>query len=130
VLRRNGPIARTVRLALFPSYAFINLQGSGWINVCHSPGVRTLLRNGNQPAWCPDGTVEALQASEHTRATPLPSHRSWRPGDPCQLTTGPFAHMPAVIHALDDHSVTITLLMFGELRNVSVNNHDLSPINE
>jgi len=128
VLRHH---TRIVTLPLFVGYGFVALADDDpWIPIQYTPGVRSLLRHGSRPALCPPGAVEALQASEYLRATPLPAHRPWRTGDACCLTQGPFAHMHAVVHALDDHTATLSLLMLGELRHVTVPFHAITPIKD
>jgi transcription antitermination factor NusG len=112
---RTGP--------LFPGYLFVQLRlDRPWNPVRYCPGVFSLLSIDGIPSICPDAAVEALQATEALRATPTPDSRYWAPGMPCSLGK-PHAliGVPAIVTAVHDHDIAdITMIMFGQLRSLSV----------
>ena len=107
---------------LFPGYLFVRLDLSRpWHPVRYAPGVFNLISvDGTTPSICPEAVVEALQATEHLRATPTPAGALWAPGMPCRLATGPFEGHDAVVTQVTANVAFVAILMFGHLREVSL----------
>ncbi len=106
---------------LFNGYLFCRIRlDQPWNPVKLCPGVFSLISVDGIPSICPDAVLDALRASEHLRAIPQPPSALWAPGTPCRLAAGPFAHHDAVVTEVEDHTARVAILMFGQLRQVSV----------
>jgi transcriptional antiterminator RfaH len=127
-IRRRDRVLRTlfhpVEVPLFPSYAFVSFdpQHDPWRPIVNTLGVYALLR---RPDGIPNpvarGSVEALQALDALRRSIAPPGASWASGMPCSPATGtPFAGHPAVVVSVTGQRAIIAMLLFGELRQVSV----------
>ena len=129
--KRRDPVLRTmtrlVELPLFTSYAFVLLgQHDPWVPIRYTPGVHSLLMSGGQPNIAARASIEALEASQELRRTLTPPGSPWRPGAPCQPSDGPFQGLPAVVtEILPGNRARIAIMMFGELRRVSVDVNSL-----
>jgi transcriptional antiterminator RfaH len=107
--------------ALFPGYLFIRLSPlKPWYPIRYAPGVFHLLTVEGKPHPCRAGAVEALQALEAQRATPLPESALWAPGMPCSLGTGPFEGHLGMVLSVGREMALVSLMLFGALREVSV----------
>ena len=106
---------------LFPGYCFVRMRlDRPWSPVTYAPGVFSLLSFDGKPATCSDTVVEAVRSAvDAAEAFPAPSHH-WKPGTPCSLAAGPLKGMPAVVTHVATETATITVMMLGHLRNVSV----------
>ena|SRR5215472_12603486 len=115
-------IWRVVHKPLFPRYAFLrHAEGQPLIPVWHTPGVRALIVNAERkPQYARNGAVEALQATEPFRRSPLPPGAEWAPGDACSLAAGVFKGQPAAVSAIEDEIAEVSVIMLGELRSVRV----------
>ena len=124
--KRRDPVLRTmtrsVELPLFTSYAFVLLgQHDPWVPIRYTPGVHSLLMSGGQPNIAAMASIEALEASQELRRSIAPSGASWASGMPCSPATGtPFAGHPAVVVSVNREIAQIALVLFGELRTVSI----------
>ena len=125
--KRRDPVLRTmtrlVELPLFTSYAFVLLgQHDPWVPIRYTPGVHSLLMSGGQPNIAARASIEALEASQELRRSIAPPNASWAPGMPCSPAVGsPFAgHHAVVTEILPGNRARIAIMMFGELRQVSV----------
>jgi transcriptional antiterminator RfaH len=127
-IRRRDRVLRTlfhpVEVPLFPSYAFVSFdpQHDPWRPIVNTLGVYALLR---RPDGIPNpvarGSVEALQALDVLRRSIAPPGTYWAPGTPCSPATGTsFAGHPAVVISVDREIAQIALVLFGELRTVSI----------
>jgi transcriptional antiterminator RfaH len=127
-IRRRDRVLRTlfhpVEVPLFPSYAFVSFdpQHDPWRPIVNTLGVYALLR---RPDGIPNpvarGSVEALQALDELRRYIAPPGASWASGMPCSPAMGtPFAGHPAVVVSVDREIAQIALVLFGELRTVSI----------
>jgi transcription antitermination factor NusG len=77
--------------------------------------------SGGVPNRVPDGAVEALQAGDEMRRLLPPASDTWRPGAPCRLANGsPLDGINAVVKSVAGDSARVHVLMFGELREVTV----------
>jgi transcription antitermination factor NusG len=113
---------------LFPGYLFVQLDlARPWNPVRYAPGVFCLLATNGIPSICPDGALEALRAGDALRASPRRETTQWAPGVPCRPATGPFRDHPAVVASVQRETATITLMLFGHLRTVSVPLDALAP---
>ena len=107
---------------LFPGYCFLQLgTDQPWYPIAWCPGVYSLLQCQGKPSIVPGGVISALQAGDELRATPIPKSSCWAPGTPCRLAAGPFAHHDAVVTEVGHDIARVALMMFGQLRTVSVN---------
>ena len=107
--------------ALFPGYLFVHLDpAKPWYPIRFAPGVFSLLTIEGIPNPCPAGAVEALQATDAARASPLPASSYWAPGMPCSLAVGTLAAVPGVVLEVRDDMAFVSTMMFGHLREISV----------
>jgi len=106
---------------LFPCYLFVAFDDPTiWRPVRETPGVHSVLTSGNHVQPVSHNAVSALQASEAQRnATPLPD-AAWNVGDACCISHEPFQHIVAAISALNGHLATISIIMLGQLRDITV----------
>jgi len=130
VLRRDPvtrSITRQIEAPLFTSYLFVGIQSPHWAPIRHTLGVRSLLMSGLNPYLLPEAVWSALQAGEALRRTLTPPGTSWRPGAPCQPRDGPFQGLPAAVVQVDGQTAKIAIVMFGELRTVTISVECLVP---
>ena len=123
--KRRDPVLRTmtrsVELPLFTSYAFVLLdQHDPWVPIRYTPGVHSLLMSGGQPNIAAMASIEALEASQELRRSIAPPGASWVPGMPCSPGNGVFTGHPAVVVSVDRGTAKVAIMMFGELRTVSI----------
>ena len=130
--KRRDPVLRTmtrlVELPLFTSYAFVLLgQHDPWVPIRYTPGVHSLLMSGGLPNIAARASIEALEASQELRRSIAPPNALWAPGMPCSPAVGsPFAgHHAVVTEILPGNRARIAIMMFGELRQVSVDVNSL-----
>jgi transcriptional antiterminator RfaH len=118
--------------ALFPGYLFVRLDlARPWYPIRYAPGVYGLILTDGIPSLCPEATVEALQATEAMRATPLPATASWAPGMACSVRKGyALEGLPAVITHAATETANIAVMLFGHLRNILVPLDALAPRGE
>ena len=124
-VRRRDRVLRTlihtVEVPLFRSYLFVlHEPGSSWRPIRGTPGVQTLVTVGGRLEYAVPGAVEALQATERLRRAPTAPEHLYRPGSACRLSAGPLRGHEAVVAEIDGESATVTVMLFGELRRVSV----------
>ena len=126
-VKRRDPVLRTmtrlVEVPLFVSYAFVSLAPTDpWVPIRYTPGVHSLLMSGPRPSINASHAVSVLEASQELRRSIAPSGASWAPGAPCSPAVGtPFAGHPAVVtEILSGNRAMIAMMLFGELRQVSV----------
>jgi transcription antitermination factor NusG len=118
-------LTRPVERPLFTSYLFVAVPLTLWGPIRHTLGVRSLLMSGEKPYLLPDAVWNALQAGEALRRTPTTPGSLWRPGAPCQPRDGPFQGLPAVVIEVERQIAKVAIVMFGELRQVSVDVNSL-----
>ena len=123
--KRRDPVLRTltrvVIAPLWPGYLFVHHDSrDSWRPIYETPGVRSVLKTRDQIQWANAGDVEAVRASEELRRTLTPPGSLWRPGDACQPCDGPFQGLPAVVLEVERQIARVAIMMFGELRTVSV----------
>jgi transcription antitermination factor NusG len=119
-------LKRLVVVPLFSRYLFVQHDNPDlWRPIRETPGVHCVLTNGNRIQYARAGDVEAVQASEALRRTPTTPGSLWRPGAPCQPRDGPFQGLPAVVLEVERQIAKVAIVMFGELRQVSVDVNSL-----
>jgi transcription antitermination factor NusG len=64
--------------------------------------------------------VEALIVTEQLRRAPTAREHQFRPGSACRLAAGALRGHDGVVAEVDGDSVAVMVLLFGELRRVSV----------
>jgi transcription antitermination factor NusG len=123
---RRDPVTRTmtrpVDVPLFTSYIFVAVPLTQWGPICHTLGIKRLLMSGEKPYTLTEAAQSALHAVEALAATHPPTDSWTAPGVPCSLGTGAFRGHEGVIVRVDTRKGTadVAMLMFGELRTVSV----------
>jgi transcription antitermination factor NusG len=123
VIRRRDNAIRSlwhrVDVPLFPSYLF--LRGANrdlWRPIRETPGVLSVLRTGDRIHQLPDMAVEAVRSAlEAVQGLPAPL-TPWKPGTPCSLAQGALAGHPAVVLRIDGDHATVSVLLFGALREI------------
>jgi len=124
--KRRDPVLRTltrvVLAPLWPGYLFVHHDSrDSWRPIYETPGVRSVLKTRDQIQWANAGDVEALEASEASRRCIAPPGASWAPGMPCSpVARTPFAGHPAVVISVERQTARIAMLLFGELRTVTI----------
>jgi transcription antitermination factor NusG len=122
-LRHRLPhtLQRTIFRPMFPGYLFVQHDPAvSWTPIRITPGVRSMLRNGNQLQYANAGDLEAVRAAEEAgRITPTSHPHQWAPGAPVALLAGALRGHPAVVLATHGDHATVAVLLFGALRQVS-----------
>jgi len=117
--RATPSIVHTVQRPLFTSYLFVTVDAH-WAPIANSRGVRRLLMTDGKPGIVARAAIEALRAAEALAATQPPDRTSWAPGMPCSLAAGPFEGHPAVVLKAEKEMALVSVMMFGQLREVAV----------
>lgn len=113
---------------LFPRYCFVRLDLTRpWHPVTHAPGVFQLVAFDGKPATCRAGAVEALQAAEAQRALHPQPDAQWAPGTPVALAGGMWDGIPGIILKVGKDMALVSMLMFGQLREIAVSFDCLRP---
>jgi transcription antitermination factor NusG len=133
--KRRDPVlhtlTRVVQRPLFSGYVFCwHDSRDSWRPVYETPGVRGVIKNGNQIQWVRAGAVEAVRAAEAARRCPTAETAEWAPGVPCSLALGPLAGTSAVVVSVGADMALVAMMMFGELREVAVQLDCLRPRDE
>jgi transcription antitermination factor NusG len=118
-------LTRPVERPLFTSYLFVAVPLTLWGPIRHTLGVKRLLMSGEKPYLLPDAVWSALQAGEELRRAVQAPGAYWAPGTPCSPGNGVFTGHPAVVISVDRGKAIIAMLLFGELRQVSVDVNSL-----
>jgi transcriptional antiterminator RfaH len=118
-------LTRPVERPLFTSYLFVAVPLTLWGPIRHTLGVRSLLMSGEKPYLLPDAVWSALQAGQELRRSVQAPGAYWAPGTPCSPGNGVFTGHPAVVVSVTGQRAIIAMLLFGELRQVSVDVNSL-----
>jgi transcriptional antiterminator RfaH len=114
-------LTRPVERPLFTSYLFVAVPLTLWGPIRHTLGVRSLLMSGDRPSIVATALLDVLRAAEGVRRSVVAPGALWAPGMPCSPVAGtPFAGHPAVVISVERGKAIIAMLLFGELRQVSV----------
>jgi len=112
-------LLHTVTVPLFSRYLFVQHDpATSWGPIRDTPGVRNVIRCGNQLQYVRKGAVSALQAVEALAATQPPKDAQWRPGDAVAPRTGPFQGLGGVVLSAEGEDATVGILFLGQLREV------------
>jgi transcription antitermination factor NusG len=110
-----------VEVPLFRSYLFVQHQpGTSWRGIRSAPGVASIVCAGHEIRYAAPGVVEQLRVTEALRRTPAPLKQRFRPGSACRLSAGALRGHEAVVVEIDGDSAAVAVMLFGELRRVSV----------
>lgn len=118
---------------LFPRYMFVRFdhKSESWSPVRASPGVADILRSDGQTvAYAPEAAISALQASEASRRTLTPPSDVWQPGSACAAVLGVGQRVEGVVVSVRGQKAIIGAIMFGAIREVSVDLDRLLPRSE
>lgn len=91
---------RDVICPLFPGYIFVRARAVEWHKVLTTPGVLTVVRNGEQPALLADSFITRLRdAIERHGVVPEPVSESveYRPGDEVIVQEGALKGVRGVV---------------------------------
>lgn len=126
-LRRRDRVIRTMHhnaeAPLFPGYCFVGLgDADPWRPITNTRGVYALLRDPTtgKPRPLRQGVLEAVREAEAVARTRMTFGHGWSPGQPCALDYGAFQDQPAVVLKVGQDMALVSMLMFGELREVAV----------
>lgn len=128
--RRRDRVVRSlvhrVNAPLFPGYVFCwHRADDPWRPIRCTPGVRALVKCGSQLPYASAGAVEAVQAVVEQSAYSLPWSNSIAPGVAVEAVAGPFSGLQAVVLQVGRDMALISLMMFGELREILVDKDNL-----
>lgn len=126
VLKRDR-VVRSLRhealVPLYPRYLFVQFdaRAESWSPIRAAPGVADLVRCGSEVQYARAGAVSALQAGEALRRT-HPSGGGLRlaPGSAVGVSRGILEGQRGVVVSVGRTSARVTLLMLGQLRDVTV----------
>lgn len=113
---------RSLHIApLFAGYLFVRLRlDQPWNPVRYAPGVFSLLSVDGTPSICPEAAVEAIRAGEAARSIPATPDSLYRPGAPCEAVLGGGSKVEAVVVAVNGQTARVLAVMFGEMREMTV----------
>ena len=121
-------LTRIVERPLFSRYLFVQHDNPDlWRPIREAPGVASVLTNGNRIQYVNAGAVEALQATEDARRSPMPRNAQYRPGVACTPRDGPFQGLPGVVLSTQDDIATVGILFLGALREIPMPFDSLIP---
>jgi transcription antitermination factor NusG len=114
-------LIHTVEVPLFRGYVFVQHQpGTSWRGIRSAPGVTSIVCAGHEIRYAAPGVVEQLRVTEQLRRTPAPLKQRFRPGAACRLSAGALRGHEAVVVEIDGNDAAVAVMLFGELRRVSV----------
>ena len=97
---------------LFPGYCFITATLQ-WHVADNSPGVRSLIRDGDRPACIADAIIAAIRARERNGLVELPKPPPrFRRGDRVHVVQGPFVHRLGIFEGMRPRERCEVLLAF------------------
>jgi len=134
-VRRRDRVIRTlfhrIDVPLFAGYLFTRFDANRdpWRPILSTLGVFALIRRPDgMPNPVAEADFQAVQAVEALKRSITPLNASWAPGMPCSPATGtPFAGHPAVVLSVERNIAKVALLLFGELRTVTIDVASLVP---
>lgn len=131
---RRDRVVRSMRhrvsVPLWPRYLLVRFDASqsSWSPIRACPGVVDLVRSGSQVPRIGDTAVEAVRravdGAEAFSALGLPGRPRRHPGEAVRLVAGVFEGREAVVLAVGQEMVLVSILMLGALREVLVQ-HDV-----
>jgi transcription antitermination factor NusG len=127
VRRRWSDRIKESDAVLFPGYVFCRFGQPDKLRVLQSPGVRSIVGHGKQPAPVEDDEITAVRALIATGATISP----WpylRIGQNVRIEHGPLAHLRGVIlRAKNAWRMVVSVDALGSSVAVEVDNDMISP---
>src|SRR4029077_12421643 len=127
VRRRDNAIRsllHRVEVPLFPGYCFVRFDAlrDPWRPITNTPGVYSLLRSTSTglPEPVRNGAVEALREGEALRRTITTPDALHRLGAPCEAVLGRGHSVPAVVVAVRGQKAVVSAIMFGQMREMTV----------
>lgn len=112
----------TIIEPLWRGYVFVHhAKGTSWRPIYETPGIRSLMKHGDQLQYVPAGIVEKFQATEQVRRVLSAERATWEPGAVCTLPNG----IDAVVLGQRDGRTLVGILMLGEMREVLVDSDSL-----
>jgi transcription antitermination factor NusG len=129
--RVTRTMTRRVQIPMFSRYLFVQHdQDDLWRPIRETPGVKAVLTNGSRLQYANAGQISALRAAE-AQAASSTQDSGWKaPGTLVALRWGCFQGHRAVITAIRDDIADIAMIMFGQLRNLSIHLDCLVPAGE
>jgi transcriptional antiterminator RfaH len=114
---------------LFPGYAFIGIELQ-WHAARWTPGVSSLVMDGERPARVPDADIAELRARERDGFVVLPKQpapkSSLHPGDRLRVRNGPFTGSFGLCAGMAPRDRVLVLLqMLGAERKVAFPRGDI-----
>ena len=114
-------LVRTVSRPLFPGYIFCQHDPRDpWRPIRYCPGVRANLIGGLGSSMPVRAIVEAVQAAQAQPAPIDQPDATRRVGAAVAPASGPFAQHQGVVLEIRGNRAVLAMLLFGELRQVSV----------
>lgn len=98
--RRWSDRWRVVEFPLFPGYLFARATSGDWSKVLRTPGVLTVVKNGERPAMLTDGFVARLrEAIERNPVPPEPVTEipDYQPGDEVIVQEGALKGVSGIV---------------------------------
>jgi transcription antitermination factor NusG len=133
--RQRGPrnSVRDVRRAMFPCYAFVDLEAGreDWRAVEAVPGVWRFMTVERRPACLPKAALEGIKAKEDDLDRRWEMRRvkpraAFDIGQPVMARVGPYADIMAKVDRFDDHGRVVLLMqMLGAVHEVTVDRAEL-----
>lgn len=118
-VRRRDRVIRSlwhvVETPLFARYLFVRFPGN-WTPIRYCPGVYRIVSAGQTPSLASEAAVSALQA---LKPKPL-IQGGFTPGTPVALSGGVLDGCQGVILKAGAEMALVSLIMLGQLREVSV----------
>ena len=114
-------LVRTVIRPLFAGYIFCQHDPRDpWRPIRYCPGIRANLIGGLGVQYARTGDVEAVQAAQAQPAPIDQPDATRRVGAVVAPASGPFAQHQGVVLEIRGNRAVLAMLLFGELRQVSV----------
>jgi transcription antitermination factor NusG len=117
--RATPTLRHRVLVPLWPGYLFV-VPGSLWAPIRSTAGVSRLLMAGLKPHMLASGLVEALQAGEAVRATPLAGHSLIVSGEAVVVSKGAANGMVGAVISIHGDLARIGCMFFGQLREITI----------
>ena len=115
---------------LFPGYAFVAIELQ-WHGARWSPGILSLVMDGERPARVPDADIASLRARERSGFVVLPKQPSPslspHSGDRLRVCSGPFSGCLGLCAGMAARDRVLVLLkMLGSRREVALPRGDVA----
>jgi len=117
--RATPSMRHRVSVPLFSGYLFV-VPGLLWAPIRSTAGVSRLLMAGNHPHYLVAGAVEALQAGDAVRATPLAEHALIATGEAVVVARGAASGMVGAVVSINGDLARIGCMFFGQLREITI----------